>query len=406
MIILDPHRNFNLSLAEHLGIKWADNAEIVSGAVLTDIWPADRKRVVLISWLPWISQKIDLSWADLVIFFTTEFLEREVAPNTPVAEQIYNQYNTVKYLMVAGGSEYYNVHIDDRYYLQNPEFFSKVVCANPVYHPNYSNKEKLFDVLLGTPKISRQYIYYRLLENNLVDNSLVSIHPPTTDWQIPESPMFTLFESIAGREIPNYESKEIAELEDDQVNRYKVVHEGQTFFKSFEISNKNLQNTQTLKELYNIEFVQPTSNVLPLHMFQAMPSQILPSKIYDASWFSLVSETHCHNINLLTEKTAKCLFGRRIFLLFGSQNQISILKSMGYKTFESLGMSDKFDEFEDLNLRWELAFQELLLLTKRNYRELYEQATDILEHNFRTITDLKASSTRLANFIRPHLARL
>ena len=74
MIILDPHRNFNLSLAEHLGIKWADNAEIVSGAVLTDIWPADRKRVVLISWLPWISQKIDLSWADLVIFFTTEFL--------------------------------------------------------------------------------------------------------------------------------------------------------------------------------------------------------------------------------------------------------------------------------------------------------------------------------------------
>jgi len=112
-------------------------------------------------------------------------------------------------------------------------------------------------------------------------------------------------------------------------------------------------------------------------------SCILPYKIYNDSWYSLVCETTGSDIRMYSEKTAKPLLGKRIFVLVGAKHHLKGLHAMGYKTFDSI-IDESYDNIDDDQTRWEAAWNQVEHLLELNPAKTYNQVQDILEHNYNT----------------------
>ena len=196
-----------------MGIKWFPGTRVIRDPnILSNeaIKASPRKKIVIINWQPWYTDKIDLSWADLVIFFTTECIEQFDTLERGFIEQ----YNVgTKFICVAGGANT-DFEPSRRYYIRNPEVFAKVVCSNMPHVDNISTKTKLFDALLGTPKTTRLYIFNQLKQSGLLEQSLVNLMKQFDTW-IPTDPWFPHLPLVT------YSSPELAVLESEEVSRVK-----------------------------------------------------------------------------------------------------------------------------------------------------------------------------------------
>jgi hypothetical protein len=111
---------------------------------------------------------------------------------------------------------------------------------------------------------------------------------------------------------------------------------------------------------------------------------ILPYDIYNNSWYTVVCETsydHC----FFTEKTAKPILGKRLFVLIGAKHMIKNLQSLGYKTFSDI-IDESYDEVDDNEIRWGMACHQIEELYARDPIEVYSHIQDVLEHNYQLIT--------------------
>jgi hypothetical protein len=81
------------------------------------------------------------------------------------------------------------------------------------------------------------------------------------------------------------------------------------------------------------------------------------------------------------------LFEKRLFVLFGSQGLLKRLHDQGYKTFHDV-IDESYDQEPDDNLRWSMAFAQLVKLSTANHIELYQQLQPILQHNHQHILNL------------------
>ena len=112
-------------------------------------------------------------------------------------------------------------------------------------------------------------------------------------------------------------------------------------------------------------------------------SSILPYKIYNQSWFSIVTESNHGAPNtkrFLSEKTAKCLLGKRMFVFFGPRNCLRDLEQLGYKTFDDI-IDQSYDSIEDDSVRWQKAFDQVKYICQCNPGALYRKILPKLEHN-------------------------
>lgn len=108
-------------------------------------------------------------------------------------------------------------------------------------------------------------------------------------------------------------------------------------------------------------------------------SILLPWKIYNQSWFSIITESFIH-CNLLSEKTAKPLLGKRLFVFFGVQYALKFLRSIGFKTFDSV-IDESYDAEPDNQKRWSMAFEQVKYLCEQDPAEIYKKILPVLEHN-------------------------
>jgi len=105
----------------------------------------------------------------------------------------------------------------------------------------------------------------------------------------------------------------------------------------------------------------------------------VPWKIYNQSWFSIVAETR-YNQNFFTEKTAKPLLAKKLFIIIGAQGALRDLRTIGIKTFD--GIIDESYDLEPNNIkRWNMAFDQIRYVCSQDPGDIYQKALPILKYN-------------------------
>ena len=107
---------------------------------------------------------------------------------------------------------------------------------------------------------------------------------------------------------------------------------------------------------------------------------LLPWRIYNDSWFSIILETHSQGYPMVTEKSAKCLLGRRLFINFGNPGVLKLIRDMGYRTFGSV-IDESYDDIQDQSLRFQAAWKQVEYLLSQDPRRVIEKILPVLEHN-------------------------
>lgn len=110
-------------------------------------------------------------------------------------------------------------------------------------------------------------------------------------------------------------------------------------------------------------------------------SCILPYDIYNDSWYSVVCETSCDAPSMFTEKTAKPILAKRLFVLVGAQYQIKDLQSMGYRTFNGI-IDESYDNLANDEARWHGAWEQIVKLLTMDPKVVYNEVQEIVEHNY------------------------
>lgn len=114
---------------------------------------------------------------------------------------------------------------------------------------------------------------------------------------------------------------------------------------------------------------------------QVNTDSLLPYRIYNNSWFSVISETHDHaSIPIITEKTAKCLLGRRLFIHFGNCGIIQLLKEIGFKTFDCV-IDESYDHEPNSEKRLGMAWQQVEFIMQQDPKEVIQKCQKVFDHN-------------------------
>jgi hypothetical protein len=115
---------------------------------------------------------------------------------------------------------------------------------------------------------------------------------------------------------------------------------------------------------------------------------------YNNSYFQIVLETHFDADNsggtFLTEKTFKPIKNAQPFVLFAPAHSLDQLRSLGYKTFDSV-IDNSYDSVVDNNIRWQQVLKLIAHLSTQDLHQLYTQCQDDLLHNQEIFLSSKAS---------------
>jgi len=296
----------------------------------------------------WPARKMeDLSWADLVIHYTTEIISE---PWQEYEKKFTKHFNNKNFITICNGLKHAEEYPRSRVFADTQSFFTRIAAQcrptliekNPQHH-----RPKLYDVLLGKKDDRKFKIYKNIEQHNLLDRCLLNL------WDENKSPAQTIYRS--------------AEL--DLYDEIKLVGN----------STKQIDGLMNGKS----------------------GSHNIPEIVYKNTWYSIVSETNS-GTTFITEKTTKCLLSGRIFILFGEKGHLAKLRQYGYKTFDPF-IDESYDEIDDDDVRMQMAFEQVILLGRTDPMGLYANLYDILVHNQKIIVDQTNRLGLLRQFIGKHI---
>jgi hypothetical protein len=161
-------------------------------------------------------------------------------------------------------------------------------------------------------------------------------------------------------------------------------HQSEEFAQIFE--------QQTLKYPYVSTNLNPHWEIG--HNIDKSISPYVPWKIYSRTWYSIVAETiGTGNCFFLSEKTTKCLFAGRLFVMFSNANFLQGLRSLGFETFGSV-IDESYDnnwlDFE----RFHMASQQVIYLAQQDPVKIHKKLQPIFEHNRNRLVQLQQQTSR------------
>ena len=108
---------------------------------------------------------------------------------------------------------------------------------------------------------------------------------------------------------------------------------------------------------------------------------IPPVSVYQQTAYSVVTETTAQNNHVFyTEKIARVIVCRRLFIVLSSYKYLHYLRESGFKTFSSI-IDESYDlEVNDVR-RWRMAFEQMQQLAKMDQSWVLEQIQSIVEYN-------------------------
>lgn len=114
-------------------------------------------------------------------------------------------------------------------------------------------------------------------------------------------------------------------------------------------------------------------------------SQIIPIKTFNETAYSIIAETDFDNtLSCFTEKTAKPMIARRLFIAFTGYKFMHNLRALGFKTFDGV-IDESYDLEIDDNKRYALAFEQVKWLCEQSQEDIYAKIVDIVDHNYNVL---------------------
>lgn len=110
-------------------------------------------------------------------------------------------------------------------------------------------------------------------------------------------------------------------------------------------------------------------------------SQIIPIRVFNDTAYSIIAETdHDNTLSCFTEKTAKPLLARRLFVAFTGYKFLHNLRRLGFQTFGSV-IDESYDLEIDDQRRYTLAFEQVRKLCTMDQQQVYDTLRPVLEYN-------------------------
>ena len=334
----------------------------------------------------------DYSWVDLIIAVTNEFVSN---PWPTFLDEVKSALNNPNIILISGGK------VTDP--TGSDRVYSPMVCwINHVYDNNDytpaplpTQKPYKFDALLGQNRPHRLYLFYKLMEDNLLDKNLVSI------WRHGRHSYYGQTKDELDQSF--YNQFRNHPLISDLVKKYGIVN----FYRSPGLDELELPDLILPKDdPINYTPATPTSRFC-----RARPTVILdmgmdmPVKIFDSAWYSIVAETLYQTAELfITEKIGKRLMAKRVFVLFAAKGCLEYLRSQGFQTFDGI-IDESYDSEPDDRRRFDMAWEQVKLLSTLDPVEVYQRADAILEHNYNLLPTLRNEHLKIRDFIAQWLPR-
>ena len=124
-------------------------------------------------------------------------------------------------------------------------------------------------------------------------------------------------------------------------------------------------------------------------------SRVIPIQVFNDTAHSIVAETdHDNTLSFFSEKTAKPMIARRLFVAFSGYKFLHNLRNQGFKTFGNI-IDESYDLIEDNYKRYQAAFERVRRLCDMDQIEVYHAVQDVLEHNHQHI--MQTDWTRFAS---------
>ena len=352
-------------------------------------------------------QNLDFSIFDLVII-----VDPFCWDNNELIQSFVQQNRIKNYLLLTPD----NVSTIDTA-IHYPHYLFQVLNCNEFKESNhYLDKSFLFDALLGSPKAHRSYVMKQFQENEaLLSQSVISyrdIFRPADINALRWHESCAELSWLRQQHIPPLDAIRADEIWYPYVSTgYQLIEKYDTLNYSYTGEVDKQQAIASLKESINNvfrwadhhghtiekdELAQLTDSVLTKVMAGGPATtaavtnhgifNIIPWRIYDNTWYSIITETEFLNSVSLTEKIGRAFFAKRIFILFGAAGSLALLKKLGFKTFDSV-IDETYDTVQDHMLRWKMAFDQVEKLAELDPRKIYDQTEEIREHNFNRLRE-------------------
>ena len=410
--VWDPHCwwEFNRGLIK--GIELFPKAEISresdppSGLIAQQIAKDSRKKIAMLFYerihLPWTQSNIPfdpkikiadlhLGWADLVVVYTSEQMKNW----WPVIYgEVCRQLHTDRIVLMVAGYNNYTDPDPNFIFSNHQSFLSYVASGNAFMDVNEVTvpfRKYMFDCLIGTVKPGRLGLFYRLLDSGLANESLINLQPNPhwePDWNVVER----LSPGMVNKHgtFTDYSSTALIDLEEDVIKEFK-----------------NQTQNGSSRDRYSTNLLNRPGFDLPNN--RLMMSNIVPWKIYQSSWYSIVCETVDSGTSNLfvTEKIGKCLFAKRVFIVVTGGGILKYLRSLGFRTFHGDIIDESYDDEPNDKIRLEMAWEQIQRLHKTEPRAVYAHFRDVLEHNHQLMlgwTDQQLQD--ISQFLQKRLAEV
>mgnify|MGYP003333035484 CR=1 FL=1 len=288
-----------------------------------------------------LSQPIKI--ACLPIFFNvsrTNYL-RQTVPEDIVDRFDLILLSDIEYFSLAEISQWITKSNIKNYCLAAGSLKKIVDIANVVYRPWWafnlmnknqyvdtagSNKPFLFDALLGAMKPHRSTVMNRFLTSDVLNKSIVTYR------------------------------KSVFDRHSDSSKDYV---------------SPNLNPAWEVQE--NIDY--------------AVSDQV-PWKIYEQTYYSVVTETLGADTFFWSEKTTKALLSQRLFIHVGAAGFLSKLHSFGFKTFDSI-IDESYDQITNNKDRWNRAIDQIEFLATLDPAKVLAKTEDIRRHNYNRLLEFR-----------------
>ena len=354
LILYDNYRlGFPAQFAESHGWSWTPDCE-VSWEPVEKFVNDTRKKIAVVNVFQNNHFK-DCSWASLVIGYTPEIVDTDLFVEDFISR--FQQQTKCSHVIILSGGVMRHWTSHPLVYVPVLSSFDKICAANQhLKIESPSQREFLFEALLGQATPHRQVLSKWIQQSAFIDSTLLSVSGSHGAEHFYRSPALDQFDHV------QMISTARSNLKDNSANYY-------------------LQGSDC--------FFGEKMNV---HIF-------IPYEIYKNSWYSIVAETNPTQVSSFhTEKTGKALYGQRVFVLFGGYRALAHLRAQGYRTFEGL-IDESYDNIWNDQERWAKAWQTVESLAQSNPQLLYTQAQEILFHNYQLIRDIKHRHQPIQNFI-------
>ena len=107
--------------------------------------------------------------------------------------------------------------------------------------------------------------------------------------------------------------------------------------------------------------------------------------MFNSTAYSIIAETdHDNTLSFFSEKTAKPMIARRLFVAFTGYKFLHNLRRLGFRTFDGI-IDESYDLIENDQERYSSAFAQVELLCATPQSEILPVIADIVEHNYQRL---------------------